>query len=490
MTRDRPDHAAASATLHLPEPRLPAAAPTLCHVVSDLHVAAGALQDFPFDDQLIAFLRWSAEQGAMVVMNGDIFDFPQTLPEIEDLGGDPRLGATASQSRERMVEIMHEHRPLFRAMRAFVAGGGVLVMQPGNHDIDLMWPSVRRLLHEAIDPDDSGRFLCRDTTPLVLWGRAWIEHGNQWSIDGNAFERWWAPFVVDPQGALRLEQCWGTWFLRHCINAIDAEIPFVDNVWPFMKMFDLVRQEAPLRLLRYVLSLHRVIVSAVERSPAAVFVDDPDFADAASRERFREEYTALRDHHHDQVRARLRGVRAPGGWRDLVRSPRSAAGRWLKEAGALTILEEIDRRVSNHENELSRFMYAPLVLGWKAELADDPVADVRLAAERIARRFDGIRAVVFGHTHIARDEPMDAEVDARYVNTGTWIPFFNFDEAERMPTFDELRRARRFPYRLTYARLAPTASGDLDASLEVWGGEGLDGAVASRGASAAAAVGA
>ena len=95
------------------------------------------------------------------------------------------------------------------------------------------------------------------------------------------------------------------------------------------------------------------------------------------------------------------------------------------------------------------------------------------AAEQLCERA-GVRCVVFGHTHLARD--VDLGGGRRYLNTGTWANLLRVpddvlrevtaERAEAHPALaawlDQLRDNRLEPwFRPTYARLEFTADDRL-----------------------------
>ncbi len=446
--------------------------PDRVRVLSDLHIGAGQLQDFVCDAELVEFLEDSFEAGDMVVFNGDALEFPQTLPEIEDEGKDPRIGATEAQSLERFKEIRHAHRRVFRAMRRFVGRGGIMVVQPGNHDIDLVWPAVSEAFREAVDPERSGRLVCRDTLPLVLWDRVWIEHGNQWSLDGNNYKRWWAPFVIDNEGVRHLEQCWGTWFIRHFVNKVDANMPYVDNVWPFTRMMLLVRRHAPLRLAWQMRELYRTLSSTIARPPESLRGGADEFDTRSEQSSFWEAYKKVQERYEEGVEETIRPRTAISGWRHLARHPRGSTGRWLGEAGLLRLLQSLDRRLEREENEVSRFLYGTFVQGWRMGLSAARDTDQVTGARHIMEDFEGITAVLFGHSHIARVDDLmrrrDGPALGRYVNTGTWIPLWDFSGKRDLPDLRTLKTARHFPYKLTWASLERQEGGEVAVELHTF----------------------
>ena len=210
------------------------------HVVSDLHL--GGAEGFQIFDAG-AELAWLADQVtdskaaglAALVINGDFIDF---LAEAPALAFDPD-GATAKIDR-----VMGDaaFRPVFAAFKRLLAQPKRrLVINLGNHDLELALPWVRRHLACQLADDDAARsrlLLVADGTGFACQvgpARVVCLHGNEvdsWNV--TDFERL--------RRVGRDRQCgqdsvaWtpnaGAQLVVEVMNQVKRDYPFVDLLKP------------------------------------------------------------------------------------------------------------------------------------------------------------------------------------------------------------------------------------------------------------------
>src|SRR4051794_8079044 len=126
-------------------------------VISDLHMGAGPLDDFEpeIEKHFVDFLHeWrEADDGAELVVNGDLLDFVQAPPYKGKYNGRELRGKsednvplcfTEEQSCAKLDAIYCEHKTSFEALGEFLAHRpeNHIVILPGNHDADFYWPAV------------------------------------------------------------------------------------------------------------------------------------------------------------------------------------------------------------------------------------------------------------------------------------------------------------------------------------------------------------
>jgi UDP-2,3-diacylglucosamine pyrophosphatase LpxH len=209
-------------------------------VLSDLHIGTGHAKGRPnpFDDfcdderlaQLLARVATQYEEDEVeLVVNGDFFDllkvpvnglFPEAITE--------GIGALK-------VELcLRGHPRVVDALRGFVRTPRRLVtFMPGNHDMELVFPEVRRVVSRALtgsDSDERVRFLV-DRDRYRLEGGVEIHHGHQFEAL-NAFD--FSELVLTrglPEPILNLP--WGSLFVLQVLNKFKEERPFLDRVKPF-----------------------------------------------------------------------------------------------------------------------------------------------------------------------------------------------------------------------------------------------------------------
>jgi hypothetical protein len=168
-------------------------------VLSDLHLGPeGPLATFRDSRALAALLDGLAAPGdppTELVLAGDVFDFLQT-------GGYD--GFDPARAVERLDAILQgPHAPVVAALDRFAARPSTEVtLLAGNHDPEMLLPSVREAFERAIHRVGSVRY--PDDDPLApglgdrwpVWGRAlgnaagsvWVVHGDRWDTH-NAIHR-------------------------------------------------------------------------------------------------------------------------------------------------------------------------------------------------------------------------------------------------------------------------------------------------------------
>ncbi len=207
-------------------------------VISDLHLGIGQqrdgrwspLEDFRFPTAFRSFLESIAKGGSTdLIIAGDFIDFWQVLPELDEKRL-PQLGSTEGESLAKLELVLIRQRATFEDLRRFAEiGKNRLVIIPGNHDIDLFWPSVQsRLQREFALPLNQKLFF---TNACYESQGVHIEHGHQYD-EANSFKNANAPFVTDDNATRRLETNWGTVFMSRFYNKVEIERPFIDNLAP------------------------------------------------------------------------------------------------------------------------------------------------------------------------------------------------------------------------------------------------------------------
>ena len=210
------------------------------HVVSDLHL--GGAEGFQIFDAG-AELAWLADQVthskaeglAALVINGDFIDF---LAEAPALAFDPD-GATAKIDR-----VMGDaaFRPVFAAFTRLLANPRRrLVINLGNHDLELALPWVRRHLASRLADDDAARnrlLMVTDGTGFACQvgpARVVCLHGNEvdsWNV--TDFER--LRRVGRDRQCGQGPQAWtpnaGSQLVVEVMNQVKRDYPFVDLLKP------------------------------------------------------------------------------------------------------------------------------------------------------------------------------------------------------------------------------------------------------------------
>jgi UDP-2,3-diacylglucosamine pyrophosphatase LpxH len=226
-----------------PEPA-PKSQPTPLRVIlSDLHLADGQppgrlnpLEDFTEDDRLIDLLNHyaalaSGDLPVELILNGDIFDLLKIridgiFPEVID--------ETVALRKLEMVIIGHP--AVFDALQRFAdSNHRRIVVIPGNHDIDLMFPMVGERLRRRIcrSPEQSNVVIYTESPHLLLPDVGVIvSHGHQ----GETVNRFNYDEIFLRRGkqAPVLNLPWGSYFVLRVINRFKERRPHIDRVHPMV----------------------------------------------------------------------------------------------------------------------------------------------------------------------------------------------------------------------------------------------------------------
>lgn len=444
-------------------------------VVSDLHVSAGALDDFDheLESHFVSFLEEDLarrEYPIELVINGDFLDFVQAPPfSASDLQArsaeNHPLCFTQSQSLTKLTAIYNAHRPTFCALTKFLAANPAnrLVVLPGNHDPDFFWPSIRREFIKLVSNDDPelaksiNIHLDSAFRPHGCKG-VWIEHGQQYDPVNSFFlaeQPCWSedyPPILHDGDEDRLYACLGTRFLIDYLNDLDQVYPFVDNVKPFSRFVRLFLVSAvnpklgPIkaavagwRILGYLSNL------AIAHPKDLLGIDGirtKDETDLLSRigQLARHDKTLFEKINHKYPSdLDLRLILKIPAEQDRFLA-------WLSDN--LYLLEEIPAKAQ--ENLLSLSSEDDNYLSLSKSFRLDETALLTAAAVRILLedREESIKLVIMGHTH----EPVNKPDSLAYFNTGSWTRCYRFDETNQSSSWSILKEQSytSFPYLLNY----------------------------------------
>ncbi|MGR8980743.1 MAG: metallophosphoesterase [Gammaproteobacteria bacterium] len=155
------------------------------HVISDIHMGGKpGFQILRETGRLAGYIGWVARQcpegRVALVLNGDVFD---TL--AEDIEGYV-AAANAVSTVERIMSDA-SFTGIWDALADFVAGERrTLVFMIGNHDIEMAFPTVQRLILTRLAGDDLSRRACIEFsttgagyTCVIGNARVYCTHGNE-----------------------------------------------------------------------------------------------------------------------------------------------------------------------------------------------------------------------------------------------------------------------------------------------------------------------
>ncbi|MGC4113555.1 MAG: metallophosphoesterase [Myxococcales bacterium] len=210
-------------------------------VLSDLHIGTGhakgrpnAFEDFVEDDRLAQLLARLSQQlqdeDVELVLNGDVFD----LLKVSVNGLFPEA-ITESIGALKLELCLRGHPKVVEALRAFLKGGRSrrITYLVGNHDMELVFPAVRRLFSKTVsgaESDERVHFVV-DKPFYRLEGGVEIHHGHQFEAL-NAFD--FKQLTLEKgQAEPILNLPWGSLFVLQVLNKYKEARPYLDRVKPF-----------------------------------------------------------------------------------------------------------------------------------------------------------------------------------------------------------------------------------------------------------------
>jgi UDP-2,3-diacylglucosamine pyrophosphatase LpxH len=433
------------------------------HVISDLHM--GGVVGFQIlreTGKLEGFIRWVAGQWpdglVALVLNGDVVD---TL--AEESGG--YIAVDNAETVIKRIMADPAFAPIWDALADLVkTAGRTLVIALGNHDLELSFPGVQRIVVERLAGDDPlARARIEFSTMgagyscLVGGARVFCTHGNE--VDSWNYIRYEdlakAGRRLNSGRSLKPSE-WepnaGTKMVKDVMNTVKGQYPWIDLLKPEMKAaVGVLLALDPSQLDK----INRLLPIIGEKLEGSMEVDQ---------------------------RLSAEGFTAPAGKRlrpasvdsllgpSLMAGLRSGAGGSRPTADALLLAAEKEYKTGSavtdpHDETLGTGQYLwDRLTGWftgvsKIEalrralqdwLKDDKtfdIADRDDACNEVAASVgQGIHFLVTGHTHLER--AIDLGGSRFYFNCGTWIRLLRFteamlaNEAKFKPVYDLLVKGR------------------------------------------------
>jgi UDP-2,3-diacylglucosamine pyrophosphatase LpxH len=420
---------------HEPTPRRP-------HWIAYKHRAHYIDGDF---ERLVEHVAEQAEGPVELILNGDIFDFDAVVqvPSAPEGKVDwlARLRGLASEewmSRFKMEVIVRDHPLWFAALRRFLARGHRVVFVLGNHDLELAWPSVQRVVLDALGLGGGGADAESDQVVFCNWfylsnGDTYVSHGHQYDENcvGNPIDP-----LIEVHGRPRVRIPFGDLAGRYMLNGMgyfnpNAKDNYIMSAWQYLRFFlryMLVTQ--PLLLWTWFWgALVTAFIALTEhwrppmRDPLRVEEKVTDIArrSAATPSMVRQlqaldvpsactrPLAIVRELWLDRGLLILGMLYASWQMFLIVHAALPISPAWLLVPLGLLIPPYI--------------VYASRV---KSTVFDKPLLDERRA--ELIHRITGATTVVFGHTH----EPLNHEVGpVRHLNAGFWSAAFAEPECTR-----------------------------------------------------------
>jgi UDP-2,3-diacylglucosamine pyrophosphatase LpxH len=407
-----------------------------------------------FVDRLAAFPPGPVH--TELVINGDIVDF--LAEDRGEAAAWTGFVADGNQAAAMFTTIARRDQVFFDALGRFLARGHRLVVLLGNHDVELALPTVRLAFAGCVGATSAHDIVFVDGAEAYLIGDALIEHGNR-------YDEW---NVVDHVGLMRLrafqsrrqavppdrafEISAGSEMVGSVINPVKARYKFVDLLKPEV--------DAVVPMLLAVAPESRSYLSVIakrrqhagqHRLRKATLPASQDIASAGDADDpLRAALAATLHGDVDRFLAGLGETTSGATSMDLDGDIASWTERGRQAIGLARLA--LSRGTETFEGRLPALLMALRVLQTDQSFnrGTETLAEYDTASRELAQR--GIRYVVFGHTHLARD--VDLGGGRRYFNSGTWADLLEVpQEILSGPPSEALSALREFAGDLAANRL-------------------------------------
>jgi len=212
-------------------------------VLSDLHLGTGTrrgqlnpLEDFIHDDRFVELVehydQLAGPEGSVeLILNGDIFD----LLKVK-IGGQWPTEVTQEIAVAKLQQCLDGHPRFVLAIKEFLQKPNNRVTYlPGNHDLELWFPSVQELFRRYVAPGGaSGRvsFVTSSDTYYLPEGIQ-IRHGHQFErihrVDYSQMTR------TRRDGTEVLALPWGSLWILEVMNPLKEVRSHVDRIQPLRR---------------------------------------------------------------------------------------------------------------------------------------------------------------------------------------------------------------------------------------------------------------
>lgn len=398
-------------------------------IISDLHFGEGRqskLEDFEEQDteNFISFFHEVSSMGGVkVIINGDFIDFPQVILENMSLPPQRFLGPTETESNLRLQKVITHHAAEFDALRTFLCKkNNELLLIAGNHDIDFCWNGVLNTFRKHIGAAEKNFKFGMVYKEAGLY----VTHGHQYS-DDNRID---VPINFTFN---RLNSCWGTLFVEHLFNLIEAHYPLLDNARPTWKVVlsAILHEQLP---ITGQLVAEALMFLQNFRMPLQDYVSSAllGWRPKARSLRHRDMDALTSNIYIESLRKKIQELRAD----PVFKRNFDATLQELDD----TQWERLLNRSEAIEQEMKEFLQDSETEAQSRSLFSK-TDNYQQAARFIALHHPGTRVVVMGHTHSGIDgKKLHAEGNKKeflYYNTGTWtksydIPWWKLPRLETL----------------------------------------------------------
>lgn len=214
-------------------------------VISDIHLGAGAyyqnernfLEDFHYDQEMVDFLEFystgeNAAKEIELVINGDFVDL-LAVPFVKYF--DDEFWSEEA-AMDKLNIILDAHPEVLAALNRFAkVKNKSITYIIGNHDAELIFPSLQERFAEIFDEDcrSSFRFYTENSGVYEPIKGVVIQHGHEYEI-AHQFE-YDTCVQEDENGRKFFLPPWGSYYVIRVINKFKEIRPHVNAIRPIKK---------------------------------------------------------------------------------------------------------------------------------------------------------------------------------------------------------------------------------------------------------------
>lgn len=233
-------------------------------VISDLHLGAGKivnkrknfLEDFHYDKELVEFIDYHAQLHSQkreveLIINGDFLDILAVpfVPYFDDEFWSEKAAF------EKLKMIVSAHFEVFAALKRFLKfPNNKIIYIIGNHDAEMIFPSLREFLKSIFVEEDRDRFqilLNTDDVYIPVEGVV-LKHGHEYEKAHHFHPE--KSITTRNDGEKFFIPPWGSYYVTKVINKFKEDRDYINAVRPVNKFIINGLIYDPLYTIRFVFS--------------------------------------------------------------------------------------------------------------------------------------------------------------------------------------------------------------------------------------------
>lgn len=420
------------------------------YIISDLHIGgelpqAGRPRGFRLCTntsllaQFVNELADVKDRAIELVINGDMVDFLAER-DFDSFTEDPQKAVG------KLKAIIERDEVFFLALRNLLKNGHKLTILPGNHDIELLMPQVRRYFEDFIGAYNGRYLFIPDGEAYTIGKEVIIEHGNHYDdwnrvdFEGLHRLRQYLSRNEPTQGKVNFSPPKGSALVTNIINKIKEQYQFIDLLKPENEAMLPILLALEPNLRSHILTVMQYyfgLKSTNDRNAKTATTDKVNergiFSAAANDED--NDMNSAQKELDNELEKMLGSEDSRKEFEretpeTLLMQSSGTKERGIREtwAWASGLFKLFIAKESEHIDTRLHALWRALRVLQQDQSFDPTVetlADYQKAAEKLSK--NGFKYIVFGHTHFARRVQLPPPYDnAIYFNAGTWADLMQF----------------------------------------------------------------